>query len=174
MLTLDYIGFHLVHKKEKNMKKILAFLFSVSLICSVAFAGTITVRTGYGYFTDSNGHITDKYVLPVGEHQLKDGYVQTEVADQSALDSVVVWAPPIDPITAFDVLEFQTDVFSLLPSLSDPSLRLEFGALNTFATNKDFSGMQQYLGFLLQNGIATQDDVDAVLGCVTKQGIVLS
>ena len=74
---------------------------------------------------------------------------------------------------AFDVVMFQGDLMNLLPVISTPNLRLEFGAINTFASNKDFSGMQQYLGFLLQNQIATQGDVDAVLGCVSKQGIIL-
>ena len=76
-------------------------------------------------------------------------------------------------VDLFNINTFQTDLFSLLPSLSNPNLRLEFAALNTFARNKDFAGMQQYLGFLLSNEIATQTDVDAVLGCVTKQGIVV-
>jgi hypothetical protein len=157
----------------KKIKLVSSFFFFLC-ICSIAFAGTMTVETGFGYLTDSQGHVISKYVLAPGQHPITDGYTQTEVANQSALDVVVVWAVPIDPIDAFSVLEFQTDIFALLPALSDPSLRLEFGALNTFATNKDFAGMQQYLGFLLLNEIATQDDVDAVLGCVTKQGITLA
>jgi hypothetical protein len=72
----------------------------------------------------------------------------------------------------FDVLMFQTDLFGLLPALSNPDLRLEFGALNTFATNRDFAGMEQYLGFLMQIQVATQDDIDAVNALLTKQGII--
>lgn len=75
---------------------------------------------------------------------------------------------------AFDVERFQSELFDILPSgLSSIDLRLEFGALNTFAENKDFIGMVQYLNLLLGNGIATQNDVDTVSAIVTSQGIIL-
>ena len=54
----------------------------------------MNVTTCYGYLT-KDGNITDKYVLPVGEHPLKEGYTQTEVADQAALDAVEIYVEPI-------------------------------------------------------------------------------
>ena len=52
------------------------------------------VQTGFGYIKNADGNITDKYVLPLGEHPLKDGYTQYEVADQAELDSVVLYEDP--------------------------------------------------------------------------------
>lgn len=76
-------------------------------------------------------------------------------------------------ILNFDVQMFQSDLFSILGTLSNPDLRFEFGALNTFATNKDFTGMEQYLGFLVSVSAATQADVDAVNTLIVKQGVVV-
>ena len=67
-----------------------------------------------------------------------------------------------DWVKEFSVEVFQSGLFSILGSLSNINLRLEFGALNTFATNKDFTGIKQYLGFLITNSIATTGDYDAV------------
>lgn len=77
-------------------------------------------------------------------------------------------------VNAFDIVQFQSELFDIVPSgLSTIDLRLEFGALNTYAYNKDFTGMTNYLNLLLSNSIATQDDVDAVSGIVTSQGVTL-
>lgn len=76
-------------------------------------------------------------------------------------------------ISRFDIVEFQTDLANLLPSLSSPNLRWEFAALNTYATNKDFEGMAGYMDMLVSVGAAQQSDDDAVIALLTKQGIVL-
>jgi len=68
---------------------------------------------------------------------------------------------------------FQTDLANILPSLSDPNLRWEFAALNTYATNKDFEGMAGYMDMLGAAGAAQQSDDDAVIALLTKQGIVI-
>ena len=73
----------------------------------------------------------------------------------------------------FDIVMFQTDLATLLPSLSDPNLRWEFAALNTYATNKDFEGMAGYMDMLVSAGAAQQADDDSVIALLTKQGIVL-
>jgi hypothetical protein len=73
----------------------------------------------------------------------------------------------------FDLVLFQTDLSNLLPSLSNPNLRWEFAALNTYATNKDFEGMAGYMDMLVGAGAALQTDDDAVIALLTKQGIVL-
>ena len=76
-------------------------------------------------------------------------------------------------VPRFDVKQFQSDLLLLLPIISNPELRLEFGALNSFALNRDFSGMKQYLQFLVDNGIAIQGDYDAVSEKLKEQGIDL-
>lgn len=73
--------------------------------------------------------------------------------------------------SVFDLVLFQTDLADLLPSLSDPNLRWEFAALNTYATNKDFEGMAGYMDMLVSVGAAQQSDDDAVIALLTKQGI---
>jgi len=75
--------------------------------------------------------------------------------------------------TFFDLVMFQTDLANILPSLSDPNLRWEFAALNTYATNKDFEGMAGYMDMLGAAGAAQQSDDDAVIALLTKQGIVI-
>ena len=88
--------------------------------------------------------------------------------------AVVVGDPTQEWIRSkFDIVLFQTDLANLLPSLSSPMLRWEFAALNTYAQNKDFEGMAGYLGMLVGAEAATQNDMDAVIALLTKQGIVL-
>ena len=62
------------------------------------------VITGFGYLTNSEGNITDKYLLPAGDHPLKDGYTQTEVADQAALDLVELYQEPMTEDQALEIL----------------------------------------------------------------------
>src|ERR1017187_4131679 len=73
------------------MKKLFLLLM---LLPSACLAGTITVNTGYGYLTDSNGHITDKEILPIGNQTISDAYTYTEVSSQSDLDSVIIYVDP--------------------------------------------------------------------------------
>jgi hypothetical protein len=49
------------------------------------------VKTGFGYFEDVDGHIVSKARLPVGIHNVTDGFTYHEVADQAALDAVEIW-----------------------------------------------------------------------------------
>ena len=59
-----------------------------------AIMQTIDVKTGFGYYTDAQGHITDKAELPAGRHNLIDGYTYVEVDDKAALDAVVIYVDP--------------------------------------------------------------------------------
>ena len=74
---------------------------------------------------------------------------------------------------AFNLVLFQSDLAALLPTLSNPDLRWEFAALNTYATNKDFAGIAWYMNFLYAAGAATADDITAVNALLTKQGIIV-
>ena len=76
-------------------------------------------------------------------------------------------------IPRFDVNMFQTDLRNALPTLSNFNLRWEFGALNTYAQNRDFQGLLGYILLLQGGGVATQGDVDTIKSLITKQGIIL-
>ncbi len=56
----------------------------------------ITVNTGFGYYTDSQGRITDKAELPPGRHSIKDGFTYTEVADAAALGPIQIYEDPAE------------------------------------------------------------------------------
>ncbi len=57
---------------------------------------TITVTTGFGYFTDDAGHITAKAELPAGVHPMDPRHTYTEVTDAAALAAVEVWQDPAE------------------------------------------------------------------------------
>lgn len=56
----------------------------------------ITVKTGYGYFIDSDSHIIAKAELPPGPHPMKDGFTYTEVADAAALGLIQIYEDPAE------------------------------------------------------------------------------
>lgn len=55
---------------------------------------TMEVKTGFGYFVDTQGHKLSNYELPAGEHPLKDGFDYVECANKEALDAIVLWVDP--------------------------------------------------------------------------------
>lgn len=75
-----------------KLKFIILFMF-FSNFSYLVFAGEIEVKTGFGYFVDSNGHITDKATLPIGKHPL-EGYTYVEVASKNELDAVKLYIKP--------------------------------------------------------------------------------
>ncbi|HUW19368.1 MAG TPA: hypothetical protein VMW16_08705 [Sedimentisphaerales bacterium] len=70
----------------------------------------LEVTTGFGFFTDSQGHIIAKAELPKGTHALRDGYTYSEVADKAALDQVQVWIDPEQIKTAQDETLIQNEI----------------------------------------------------------------
>ena len=52
------------------------------------------VKTGFGYFVDTQGHKIAKAELPAGEHPLRDGFVYVECANKEALDAIELWVDP--------------------------------------------------------------------------------
>jgi len=73
----------------------------------------------------------------------------------------------------FDLVKFQGDLFTHIAEYSNVNLRLEFGAINTFAQNKDFAGIKQYLQFLVSQQIATEGDYGIIAAALLTQGIYL-
>lgn len=56
--------------------------------------GKINIKTGYGYFKDSEGNIIAKYELPKGEHPLRPGYTFVEIATKEELDNINIYMSP--------------------------------------------------------------------------------
>ena len=52
------------------------------------------VKTGFGYFENTNGHVVAKSQLPPGEHTIKEGYIYYEVNNQVELDAIEVYQDP--------------------------------------------------------------------------------
>lgn len=48
----------------------------------------MTVTTGFGYYTDANGTMTDKYELAPGVYSLRDDLSYTEVSNKTILDAI--------------------------------------------------------------------------------------
>jgi hypothetical protein len=76
----------------EKMKRIFLSLLFVSF-ASICFAGEFEVKTGYGYFKDSQGNIVSKAELPKGKHLIKDGYIYVEVKDKEAINTVKTFEP---------------------------------------------------------------------------------
>ena len=56
----------------------------------------VEVKTGFGFFKDAAGNITDKAQLPPGKHPVRDGFTYTEVADQAAFDALEIYVSPAE------------------------------------------------------------------------------
>jgi len=71
--------------------RILCILILLLVIQTSVFATQYNVNTGYGYLTDSNGHIVAKAEYPVGKPvNITNGDTYTEVPDQASLDKIKV------------------------------------------------------------------------------------
>lgn len=70
------------------------FAFVFILLSSQAFASTIQVSTGYGYIVDGVGNVISKSELPIGKHDLKEGYSYVELNNKAELDAIQVYVPP--------------------------------------------------------------------------------
>ncbi len=55
---------------------------------------TIEVKTGFGYYIDTQGHKVAKAELPIGKHPMADGLTYVECANKEALDAIVLWVDP--------------------------------------------------------------------------------
>jgi hypothetical protein len=73
--------------------KILKFLILFLFLTTVSYATNVV--TGFGYITDSNGHIIAKAEYPKGNVSIASGLMYTEVANQSALDAVTLYQSPV-------------------------------------------------------------------------------
>lgn len=134
----------------------------------------IKYRISDGIVLEVKSHPT--HILVAGAGEAIEEYAGLPVyAGMKRLEpnKVVPVEKVVDPVEEFDVKLFQDGLLAILPELSSFNLRLEFGALNTFAYNKDFAGMKQYMEALVANNIATADDYEQVSALLIAQGIDL-
>ena len=130
----------------------------------------MVVTTGYGYYTDSNGHILHKYVLPLGEHPDPSGMTVVEVANQTALDAVVIYVAPVSPIDAFNVDQFCSDLLTTFAS--DSNVLPYYAIVKDMASFKNFTGMKAMVTGLVSSGKLTSDEETGLIGDLANQGIV--
>lgn len=55
---------------------------------------TIEVKTGFGYYVNTQGHKIAKAELPAGKHPLKNGFTYIECANKEALAAIELWVDP--------------------------------------------------------------------------------
>ena len=134
----------------------------------------MNVTTGFGYLTDSNGHITNKYVLPIGEHPLSQGYVQTEVADQAALDLIQIYTTPEQ---AFVTQKFLTDCqtsFTMTEQIQAMPYQRSFESmLDSNPPAHDFATFKATVLGLIDAAILTQSHYTKMSAACLLQGINL-
>jgi len=134
----------------------------------------MNVTTGFGYLTDSNGHITNKYVLPIGEHPLSQGYVQTEVADQTVLDLIVIYTTPEQ---SFITQKFLTDCqasFSMTEQIQAMPYQRSFESmLDSNPPAHDFASFKAAVLGLIDAAILTQSHYTKMSAACLLQGINL-
>jgi hypothetical protein len=132
----------------------------------------ITVVTGYGYLTDSSGHIVAKSQLSPGVHPLSNGYAYHEVANQAALDAVQVYVAPLSAVDAFSVDQFVADLLTAFAS--DSNVYQYYAILKDLAGAKNFAAMKVIVNGLLSASKVTQSEVNGLNSVLRNQGIILS
>ena len=141
---------------------------------SVAFADTAyNVVTGYGYLTDSNGHIISKAEYNVGATvTIPSGITYTEVANQSAFDAIAVYQAPVSPVNAFN-----TDIFveqlAQTSLVTNPAIMQYYAVLKDMTFYKNFQGLADLIAGLLQGGAINQSQVDTIDTVLENQQINL-
>ena len=56
----------------------------------------IRVITGFGYYTNASGDVTDKAQLPIGSHELAGDFTYHEVSSKVELNAVEVYKNPVE------------------------------------------------------------------------------
>ena len=131
----------------------------------------MTVNTGYGYYKDLSGNIIKKYVLPIGTHpDPGQGLTQVEVADQAALDAIIIWQPTPTPEEAFNVDQFCSDLLGAFAT--DANILPYYAIVKDMASFKNFAGIKSMALGLQTAGKLTSDEITALAVVLNNQGIV--
>lgn len=130
------------------------------------------VQTGYGYYT-LTGHIVAKVQLPPGVHpDPSNGASYTEVADQAALDAVVIYVSPLTPAQAFNVTRFVEEL--MVAFSADANMLLYYAPIKDLASFQNFYGMNILVQGLLASTKITSQEVTTLNAVLANQNIVLS
>lgn len=130
------------------------------------------ITTGFGYYV-KNGNIIAKYDLPLGQHSDPDtGISFVEVANQTALDAVVIYQAPIPPAQAFNIDIFCQGLFTAFAA--DSNLFPYYAVLKDLASFQNFYGMNNIVNALLAANILTSGEVSTLNAILASQNIVLS
>lgn len=57
---------------------------------------TVEVKTGFGYYQDTQGHVVSKAELPEGSHRLAEGLIYIELQNRDELDAIEVYIDPAE------------------------------------------------------------------------------
>ena len=72
----------------------------------------ILVQTGFGYYKDQQGHVTDKAQLPAGQHDLQNGLIYVEVNSRAELDAIAVYQDPAELEAQQNEIKIQAEMRS--------------------------------------------------------------
>jgi hypothetical protein len=166
------------------MKKLSIFFLATLLVCNNAYAIWYIIDSDGVVRTNCSSEPDSADLDTRGQYAVQSSEVvelgKTEyrgkkfVAIPKTAAEIAEEARKNSPEYNFDIVKFQGDLFVHVSEYSNVNLRLEFAAINTFAQNKDFSGMKQYLQFLVSNAIATEGDYGIISSVLMTQGIDLS
>lgn len=88
----------------------------------------IEVKTGFGYYVDTQGHKIAKSELPAGKHPLADGFTYVECANKEALDAIELWVDPeiIEKAQAERKIAAKTRAIAIAELITDGDLPTDF------------------------------------------------
>lgn len=130
------------------------------------------VTTGFGYYT-LNGHIIAKVELPPGEHpDPTNGATYIEVANQTALDQIIIYVPPVSPAQTFNVTLFQEEL--MVAFQADANMLLYYAPIVDLARFQNFYGLNVLVNGLLALTKITSQEVTILNAVLANQNIVLS
>lgn len=128
------------------------------------------ITTGFGYYHDADGHIISKYILSIGWHpDPAAGLTQVEVANQTALNAVVIYTPPLTALQKFSVTQFQIDLLANFGSNVD--ILPYYSVIRDLAAFENFAGMSMMVSGLLGAGKVTSDEVNTLVTILAGQCI---
>ncbi len=141
------------------------------MLSTLAFANTTySVNTGYGYLTDSSGHVVARAQYPLGKVSISDGYAYVEVADETTMKAVKIYQAPVSSQDAFRVDVFVQQL-ALTNLMTDPNVFPYYAVIKDLCSFKNFQGLANMVAGLLQSGKLNQEEVDTLSSVLENQQI---
>ena len=126
------------------------------------------VTTGFGYMSNGMGYATNKLTPPIGSSVNLDlfvGYTYTEVANQTALDAVIIFNSDTFLFGLMGVFTPITSYTDILPF---------YAMIADFARAYNFVGMNAFLQGLISAFLITQNEFTLLNNVLKQQGIDLT